>query len=101
MQAQVHAPNAAMTEQVEQLLRFYLTGLEEHVVSIAIKVETTRDPLGNALLHCAVHARLGCEGELCIDEIQSDLLLAMTRALDRCVRTLRRRGAGVRLRRHS
>ena len=97
MRLQISADSDAVSGQVDQLSRFYLTGLEEGVVSISIVVARRRDPLGKPLVRCEV---LGClsHGEsIEVVETQADLVLAITRALDRTVRTVRRRVSLARL----
>jgi hypothetical protein len=90
MQIHVNAPSDEVTGQVRQLLLFYLTGLEGQVERIAIDVDRFRDRLDTPLHLCSVSAA-SCGREFRVDEIQGDLVLAITRALDRTVRTLRRR----------
>jgi hypothetical protein len=97
MEVRVHTPDDALAGQVEQMLRFYLTGLDGQIDELFVRVESTRDTLGAPLVQCQVIASAGRGGELVIEETQSDLVRALTRALDRCVRTLRRRSATGRL----
>lgn len=91
MQVQVAACDDAVAAQVRQLLAFYLTGLEGDVERIAIEVEQREDRLGVLLHCCRVNARLANGDSIEISETQADLVLAITRVLDRSIRTLRRR----------
>lgn len=91
MQVQVKAESEAMAEQVRQLLDFYLTGLAADLHRVDITLTSLRDPLGHKLFHCRLRAVPSRGQPLDIDERQADLLLAITRMLDRCSRTLRRR----------
>jgi hypothetical protein len=97
MRVQISADSAAVAGQVDQLSRFYLTGLEEGVVSISIVVARRRDPLGKPLVRCQVLGRPSHGESIEVVETQADPVLAITRALDRTVRTLRRRGSLGRL----
>jgi hypothetical protein len=97
LEVRVHASDDALAGQVEQMLGFYLTGLDGQLDELFVRVEATRDPLGGPLVQCQVIAAAGRGDELVIEETQADLLRALTRALDRCVRTLRRRSASGRL----
>lgn len=91
MQMQVQADSDEVVEQVTQLLRFYLAGLEGDVDRIDIVVDSTLDRLGVRLYVCRVGIRSGHVWRLDLEEVQADLALAVTRALDRSVRALRRR----------
>ena len=98
MQIQVHAHNDAVFEQVGQLLGFYLSGLEGETGRIDIVTDSSLDRLGAHLYRCHVCIRSGYGWQSEIEETQPDLALAITRALDRSSRTIRRR---LRLRRHA
>lgn len=90
MQIHVKGPSDDLTDQVRQLLLYYLTSLEGRVESIAIEVDRLRDRLDTPLYRCSVSAA-ACGREFRVDEVQGDPALAITRALDRTVRALRRR----------
>lgn len=91
MRVQIDADTKAHAAQVEQLLRFYLTVLDGDVEAIEIKLDAPPDPLGLTLYRCRVDLAFGMGRSLDIQETQASLALATTRALDRAVRTLRRR----------
>ncbi len=97
MRIQIHADNAAVKSRVEQLSRFYLTCLHGQLESIELGIDDILDPLGQALKRCRVSARLGQGDTLQFIEIQADLALAVSRALERASRTIRRRSALRRL----
>jgi len=97
MQVRVHAHSDEVVEQVGQLLSFYLSGLEGEVDRIDVVVDSSPDRLGARLYRCRVGIRCGQGWRSEIEEIQSDVAPAITRALDRSVRTLHRR---LKLRRH-
>jgi len=98
MQVRVHAHSDEVVEQVGQLLGFYLSCLEGEVDRIDIVIDISPDSLGARLYRCHVGIRSGCGWRSDIEESQSDLAPAITRALDRSIRTLRRR---LNLRRHT
>ena len=81
---------------MEQVLQFYLNGLDDQVDRLELVVEPVHDSLGNSLHRCAIAATLSRGGVLELEETQGDMLLAVNRILDRSVRTLRRRGPGHR-----
>lgn len=93
MRIQIHADCAKAKSQVQQLSRFYLTSLQGQLESIALSVDDILDPLGQALKRCRVSGRLGHGDTLEVTEIQADLALAVTRALERASRTIRLRSA--------
>ena len=85
MQIHVKVPSPAMARRIEQLTRFYLTGLISETGDVRISLESVHDRLGSLLCRCRV-AAVG----IVVEETQGDPVLATTRALDRTVRTLRR-----------
>lgn len=93
MRVQIYADTDAAAAQVDQLSRFYLTGLEDAVGSVSVVVDDRRDALDRPLVRCRVIGHLSRGERLEVVEVQADLVLAITRALDRAVRTLRRRRA--------
>lgn len=99
MQVHIQADSDAMKGQVEQLLDFYRTGLAFELHRIDLSVDTREDPFGRRFVHCRIHAVPFNGPALSIDESQADLDRVVTRALDRCARTLRRRHQRQRLRR--
>jgi hypothetical protein len=90
LQIQVTADSEAKAEQVRQLLDFYLAGLGGELHRIDLGLETDQDPLGRPLFHCRLQAHPWRGQTLHIEEHQADLVLAVTRVLDRCARALRR-----------
>jgi hypothetical protein len=99
MQIRIQAGNDPMAEKAEKVLHYYLPELDERLQDIEIRVAPVRDALDTPLFRCAVQATLLHGDELAIEETQADLVLTITRALDRTVRTLRRRQATRQLRR--
>lgn len=99
MQLQIQAHDDAMAVQVEAVLQYYLPSLDDGIDRFRITVEPVRDPLDNRLYRCEVTASLSRGDSLSLEEMQADLGLTITRALDRTVRTLRRRQSARGLRR--
>jgi ribosome-associated translation inhibitor RaiA len=97
VQLRVQSEDPAVPAQVEQLVRFYESSLSDATGQIALHVAVDPDPLGTMLYDCRIHARLVTGETLEIEERQADLVIGVTRALDRCVRTIRRRGQARRL----
>lgn len=91
MQVHIKAGSDAIGAQVEQLLRFYVPGLSDSVETLTIDVSRGRDPLGSGFYRCRIQALLLQGDPLDIEDRQGDLSMAIMRALDRCVRTVRRR----------
>ena len=91
MQVNIESNGAEIRDQVEQLLQFFQSGLRGTVDSVSILVDRTYDPLGTALYHCHLRARVSRGADIVIDETQVDLQRAVKRSLDRCVRAVRRR----------
>lgn len=86
-------------ERITELLRYSLNGHSEDIESLQLNVETMRDPLGTELHRCRLRVLVRCGPSIEVEEVQSRLDLAVTRALDRCVRNIQRRRHSLR-RRH-
>ena len=78
-------------ERVTQLLQYSLNGHREDIEKLQLDVATIRNPLGTELQRCRLRALLRHGPPIEVEEVQSRLDLAVTRALDRCVRNIRRR----------
>jgi hypothetical protein len=99
MQVRINAASDPMAERVEKVLHYYLSELDERLESLDIEVGPSRDALRMPLFRCDVYA-VPLRGEgLFVHETQGDLVLAITRALDRTARAVRRRQAIRQLRR--
>ena len=91
MQVNIDTSSAEITEQVEQLLQFFQSGLRGDVEAMSIQVDRVSDALGTPLYRCRLRAKLSRGADVLIDETQVELYRAITRSLDRCVRRVRRR----------
>ena len=78
-------------ERVTQLLQYSLNGHREDIESLQLNVSAIRNPLGTKLHRCRLRALLRHGPPIEVEEVQSRLDLAVTRALDRCVRKIQRR----------
>jgi len=78
-------------ERVTQLLQYSLNGHREDIESLQLNVSAIRNPLGTKLHRCRLLALLRYGPPVEVEEVQSRLDLAVTRALERCVRTIQRR----------
>jgi len=100
MHVHIDTTDGVARERVIQLLDYALNGQREVIDSLQLSIETIRNPLGIKLHHCRLNALLRQGSPIGVEEVQSSLDLALTRALDRCVRTIERRRR-VTARRHS
>ena len=88
----IKADDQVVADQVSRLLEFYLAGLESRGLdSITIEVTAQQDGLGTKLQHCRIRATINSHMVATIEETQTDLALAVNRALDRCIRKLHRK----------
>ncbi|MCB1875867.1 MAG: hypothetical protein KDH88_07835 [Chromatiales bacterium] len=90
MQIGIDAPNERIAAQVDQLLSFGLSGLAHKIEHVRVRFRRQIDPLGDPLHLCCVHVSLYSRQSIDIHEIQVDPTLAITRALDRAARSIRR-----------
>jgi hypothetical protein len=91
MHVRVKADEAEVAKRVEKVMHFYLTSVASEIDSISVTIVDVSDRLGANLKRCAVDGVMASGDRMQIVETQSDLMVAVTRALDRCVRTIRRR----------
>ncbi len=91
VQIEIEAENDSAQLHVQQMLRYYLTGLDAGIERFRIILQPTRDRLDTPLYRCTTHAVLSRGGTLECEEMQADMDLAITRVLDRTVRAVRRR----------
>lgn len=87
----VKAGDPEVKRQVEKVMHYYLTSVASSVESISVTVDDVSDRLGSRLRRFTVDGVLVGGDTIALVETQSDLMLAATRAMDRCVRTVRRR----------
>lgn len=78
-------------ERITQLLRYSLNGHREDIEILQLNVANIRDSLGTELHRCRLRALLRHGPPIEVEDVQSRLDLAVTRALERCVRTIQRR----------
>jgi hypothetical protein len=91
MNVRVKANDPEVSKQVEKVMNFYLTSVASEVQSISVTIDAVSDRLGADLKRCTLDGVTAGGDVLQIVETQSDLMLAVTRAMDRCVRGIRRR----------
>jgi len=97
MQVHINAESDPMAARVRQVLDYYLTELGDHIDRLEIGASGVSDALGSPLYRCSVVARSPRGRALELEETQADLVLSVTRALDRTIRTLRRQRAARQL----
>ena len=98
MRVSIETTDDAARERVTHLLQYFLNGHREDIESLQLEVATSRNPLGTRLHRCRLRAQLWHGAPIEVEDVQSHLDLAVTRALERCTRTVRRRHAGSRQR---
>lgn len=91
MHAQIETTHDVGRKRVMQLLRYSLNGHREDIEHMQLNIATIRDSLGMKLHRCRLRATLRHGPQIEIEDVQARLDLAVTRALERCVRTIRRR----------
>jgi len=90
MHVHIEANDDAGRERAIRLLQYALDGYRESIVSLHLTIGHVDDPLGRRLCRCHVctHPRRGPTFD--VDEVQSSLDLAVTRAIERSLRRIRR-----------
>ena len=91
MQVDIRIDQLAQEGQVRQLLAYRVGELENWVARLSIDIAGIVDARGSDGYDCRLIARLTDGATLDVYERQASLDLALVRALDRSVRTCRRR----------
>lgn len=92
MRIRIDAVNEAATERVRRLLRFSLASVADEIDEIAVDVVYFRDTLGMPLIRCCIKVHpFGGTSSVHVEDVQSSEHIAVSRALDKALRTLRRR----------
>ena len=89
----IHIDTADNTERkrIRRLLQFLLSGQRSEIDSLQLIIEPVRDALGTRLNRCQIRSTLKLGQQIEVAERQSSLDLAVTRALERCMRTIQRK----------
>ena len=91
MQVHIDSKDELERERIVQRLMYSLNARREDIDCVRLSLATTKNALGAMLFHCHLYARLRDGQVIELDETQSSGDLAVTRALERCARTARRR----------
>ena len=92
MRIRIDAANEVVTERMQRLLRFSLASVADEIDEAAVAIVYIHDALGMPLIRCCIELRLLSEApSIAVEDVQSTEHLAVSRALDKALRTLRRR----------
>ena len=79
-------------ERVRRLMRFSLASMADEIDEVAVAIVYFRDALGMPLIRCCIKVRpLSGTSSIDVEDVQPSEHLAVARALDKALRTLRRR----------
>jgi len=99
MQIHIETENDRERERMIRLLLYSLNNRREDIDSMRLRLSALNDTLGARLYRCRVHAALRGGQILELEETQASSDLAVTRAVERCARTIQRRLHGPESRR--
>lgn len=91
MRVRIDADNERITERVRQLLHFVLSPAPPQIVDTRISVHPFSDAGSTELTRCQAEIHLRNGEKVTVEEIQFSLELAVSRALERSLRTIQRR----------
>lgn len=91
---------AGLREHIERRLRFALDWAEHHVSAIDVGLSDLNGPRGGEDKCCRVKVARPGAVDVVIEDVETDLYVAIDRAVDRAGRTLARRVARQREHRH-
>lgn len=91
MYIHIDTPDEALREHAIQRIQYALNGYREDIDGLHLSVVPMRNKLGTKLSHCRLRTNLRHHQTITVEEIQSNPGLAVTRSIERTVRTIRRR----------
>ena len=105
MKIQIHTRDFAMTQPLREHIlrrcRFVLSRLHNSVRRVEIHLADENGPKGGVDKRCLVRIKSDNFSEIVIKDVESDLYVAVDRALSRAKRSLLRRMDSLRWARHS
>lgn len=100
MQIVTHALGFALTDALALALRrrlhFAFDHLGEPVRRVVVRLSDVNGTRGGADKRCQLHVQLDRAPDVIVEDVQSDLYLAINRAIERAARTIGRRLGRVR-----
>lgn len=90
MQLQIQASKPIENKTIDQILKFYSGRFDYQLTSLEIRLESSANPLGHHQYDIHLSVKLLDGDRIELKEIQSDLVYATHRVLDRLVRHLGR-----------
>lgn len=95
MNVQIHTQDVVLTdelrEHVHRRLAFALNHGGDTISRVVVRLSDVNGPRGGVDKRCGIEVRLKSAPALLVEELQSDLLVAIDRAAERMGRTLDRR----------
>ncbi len=91
MQVHIDTEDEPERERIMQRLIYSLNAQRQDIGHVRLTLTPVSDPLGTRLFRCRLRAKLRDGQRIELDETQSNRDLALTRVLERCARTARRR----------
>ncbi|RDH85911.1 MAG: 30S ribosomal protein S30 [endosymbiont of Galathealinum brachiosum] len=95
MQIDIQARHFSLTDALrnhaERKLRFTLTCCDEHIQKIVMRLSDVNGPRGGSDMHCHVQVVLAGLPDVVIEDTESDMYVAINRAIERAGRTLIRK----------
>ncbi|MFQ5642411.1 MAG: HPF/RaiA family ribosome-associated protein [Thiogranum sp.] len=95
MQIDIQALNFPLTDALrshaERRLRFALFCCDEHIQRVAMRLSDINGPRGGEDKRCHLQVVLAGMPDVVIEDIEADLYVAITRAVDRAGRTVVRK----------
>ena len=95
MRVQVESGSRGTSLRARRLLRYVLTGAGRGITAARLRIDRVEDHDGAPLSRCRATLQLRDGRAVSVEEVQSSLDLAVRRAVDRGLRTSRRRLAGL------
>lgn len=95
MHIDIHTHGFSLTpglrEYVEKRLAYALSHGDDHIMRLTVRLSDINGPKGGDDKRCLIEARLKQASAVVIEDIETDLYLAIDRAAERAGRTLARR----------
>ena len=91
IQARDFTLTTALENHVKDRINYLFASRTEHIQSISVRLSDINGPRGGIDKQCRVRVKLPRLNEIVVDDVQADLYVAISRAMDRASRTVNRR----------
>lgn len=91
MQLDIQASGFSLTDSIrdytKQRLQFALSRNDQHITRVQVRLADINGPRGGVDKRCQIDLTMAGQSDIVIEDIETNLYVAIDRASDRCART--------------